>query len=137
MDARQELYTALCGRLSEMERVKHVDLWNHNVEFLEQEDAWQRPAVFVEFGQIAWQSMAGGKYRGEGQVRLHVVTDWDSGGQEEAWRLCEDIRSAVDQLPGEQFCVVRLATTDTNHNHEEILESIDTYGVRFFMSTRK
>ena len=27
--------------------IKHIDLWNHNVEFIEQEEQWDRPAVFV------------------------------------------------------------------------------------------
>lgn len=32
--------------------IEHVDLWNHNVEFIEQETAWERPAVFIEFQPI-------------------------------------------------------------------------------------
>ena len=73
---RKELYTALKAAMEKIEAVKHVDLWNHNVEFIEQEDSWARPAVFVEFGPITWQPYVGGGYHGEGCVRLHVVTDW-------------------------------------------------------------
>ena len=39
----EQLRTALGGE------IKHIDLWNHNVEFIEQEQQWSRPAVFVEF----------------------------------------------------------------------------------------
>ena len=46
---RKELYKALCERLKTVDNVKHIDLWNNNVEFIEQESAWQRPAVFIEF----------------------------------------------------------------------------------------
>ena len=84
---RKELYAVLKAAMEKIEAVKHVDLWNHNVEFIEQEDSWARPAVFVEFGPIAWQPYVGGGYRGEGSVRLHVVTDWLEGGQEAAWTL--------------------------------------------------
>ena len=35
------------------------------MEFIEQEDSWARPAVFVEFGSIAWQPYVGAGYRGE------------------------------------------------------------------------
>ena len=73
---RKELYAVLKAAMEKIEAVKHVDLWNHNVEFIEQEDSWARPAVFVEFGSIAWQPYVGGGYRGEGSVRLHFVTDW-------------------------------------------------------------
>ena len=45
--------------------IKHIDLWNHNVEFIEQEDGWARPAVFVEFCPIRWNAIVSG-----GRVRL-------------------------------------------------------------------
>ena len=40
---RKELYTALKAAMEKIEAVKHVDLWNHNVEFIEQEDSWAVP----------------------------------------------------------------------------------------------
>ena len=51
---RKEIYRAICAALQDIDGtpVKHVDLWNHNVEFIEQEEAWDRPAVFVEFAPI-------------------------------------------------------------------------------------
>ena len=57
--------------------IKHIDLWNHNVEFIEQEENWERPAVFVEFQPIQWNAIQpGAEYRAEPIVHLHVVTDW-------------------------------------------------------------
>ena len=56
--------------------IKHIDLWNRNVEFIEQEAAWERPAVFIEFEPIHWTSIVPGiEYRAEARVRLHIVTD--------------------------------------------------------------
>lgn len=46
---RKELYRLLCSELKAIDLIKHIDLWNHNVEFIEQEENWERPAVFVEF----------------------------------------------------------------------------------------
>ena len=47
---RKELFNAIKAKLAaDVPEVKHVDLWNHNVEFIEQEEGWERPAVFVEF----------------------------------------------------------------------------------------
>ena len=52
---RKELFNALKTKLTnDVPEVKHIDLWNHNVEFIEQEDGWERPAVFVEFATIEW-----------------------------------------------------------------------------------
>lgn len=51
---RKELYRMLCRELKAIDLIKHIDLWNHNVEFIEQEENWERPAVFVEFCPIQW-----------------------------------------------------------------------------------
>ena len=37
--------------------INHIDLWNHNVEFIEQEENWSCPAVFVEFSPIEWNEI--------------------------------------------------------------------------------
>ena len=69
---RKELYNMLRERLKEVDggAVRHIDLWNHNVEFIEQEDGWERPAVFVEFCPIRWNAIVSGvEYRAEPVVR--------------------------------------------------------------------
>ena len=111
--------------------VKHIDLWNHNVEFLEQEDAWPLPALFVEFGGISWEPVSGLHLRGTGEVRLHLVTNWSDGGYESAFALCSEVSVRACGLSGIWFDHLRLLRTETNHNHEEILENIDTYSVRY------
>ena len=63
---RKELYNMLCKELKEVGGglIKHIDLWNHNVEFIEQEENWERPAVFVEFCPIRWNAIVDGvEYR--------------------------------------------------------------------------
>ena len=131
---RKELYDAIKAKLeSDVPEVKHVDLWNHNVEFIEQEDGWGRPAVFVEFGLITWSPYQGNGYRGKGLVNIHLVTDWAEGGQDAAFALSKKVRMALDGMDGETYSGMALAETATNHNHEEILESIDSYAVRYLL----
>ena len=75
---RKELYNMLCERLKTVGdgAIRYIDLWNHNVEFIEQEEQWERPAVFVEFLPIQWNAIQPGvEYRAEPVVNLHVVTD--------------------------------------------------------------
>ena len=36
---------------------KHCDLWNRQVEFLEQETPFETPAVFVEFTNTEWRTL--------------------------------------------------------------------------------
>ena len=114
--------------------IKHIDLWNHNVEFIEQEEQWERPAVFVEIATINCAPFQGRGLRGKGLVRLHIVTDWTEGGQDAAWDLSYKIQSTLEGLSGEYFNGMTLVAIDTNHNHEEILESIDSYEVRYLLA---
>lgn len=117
--------------------IRHIDLWNHNVEFIEQEEAWGRPAVFVEFAGIDWRTYApGSAYRTDGLVRLHVVTDWAgsvSAGSAlqdeglEVFDLLDAIHAVLVGLEGECFHSLDLVRSETNHNHEDIVESVEVY----------
>lgn len=137
---RKEIYQCIATRLREElgDAIQHIDLWNHNVEFIDQETPWQRPAVFVEFGVINWQRLGGApsSRRGEGTVSIHLVTDWVGGALEQAdfgsdefaaFELSERIFSVLRGLRGEHFHGLELLSTNTNHNHEELLENIDVY----------
>lgn len=117
--------------------IKHIDLWNHNVEFIEQEEQWERPAVFVEFQPIQWNAIQpGAEYRAEPLVSLHVVTDWQgSSAACSEWRdqslsvfdLLEAIHLQLCCRRGKTFLEFDLVESRTNHNHDEIIENIETY----------
>lgn len=136
---RKELYQMLCNRLKEVGdgAIKYIDLWNHNVQFIEQEEQWERPAVFVEFEPIKWESIVQGvEYRAEAIVNLHVVTDWQgssAAGSEfmeaslEVFDLLESIHAALACMEGETFKAFDLIGSTTNHNHDEIIETIESY----------
>lgn len=117
--------------------IRHIDLWNHNVEFIEQEEQWERPAVFVEFQPIQWNAIQpGAEYRAEPLVSLHVVTDWQgSSAACSEWRdqslsvfdLLEAIHLQLSCRRGKTFLEFDLVESRTNHNHDEIIENIETY----------
>lgn len=138
---RKELYSKLTAALRAAGdgAIKHIDLWNHNVEFIEQETAWERPAVFIEFEPIQWRGLVPGiEYRAEARVRLHIVTDW-SGADDgtDVFDLPELIHEAISGLEGEDFADFQLSESVTNHNHEEIVESIETYTFVAFKHSRQ
>lgn len=134
---RKEIYKMLCERLGNIPEIKYIDLWNHNVEFIEQEDNWERPAVFVELCPINREAtVAGMRYVTEAKVNLHVVTDWlgssaaNSDQREESltvFDLLEKIHTALADVDGEHFREFDISNSTTNHNHEDILENIETY----------
>lgn len=120
--------------------VKHIDLWNRNVEFLEEEQPWPKPAVFIEFGLVEWFQYTGEKrgFMGKCPVILHVVTDWVSGTSSTdaqrhlavaAMDLSEHISKALHGLKGEDFCRLSLRSSQPNHDHELVVESLENYTV--------
>lgn len=139
-----ELYTAIAAALKGVEGgiIKHIDLWNQNVEFIEEDAPWERPAVFVEFGEIAWDPYKGpaNGMVGKGEVLLHIVTDWKGSAadgadtQEETlsdYELSNKVYEALLDLRGSTFRNVSLSRTLTNHNHQELLENIEVYKVTY------
>lgn len=138
------MYNMICQRLKAIEEIKHIDLWNNNVSFIEQEEAWERPAVFVEFMPVSWSYMKGGMYRAQGsEVRLHIVTDWVGSAADgsafkddalESFDLSDKILPVLADMEGANFHGFNLRQTLTNHNHEDILENIDVYG---FVATKE
>ncbi len=108
--------------------IRHVDLWNHNVEFLEQEAPWPRPAVFIEFVPFKWHAIVPGvEYRAQPLVNLHVVTDWAEQTDIGEFRLLDKIHELLAGLEGESFMEFDIDSSATNHNHEDIVENIESY----------
>lgn len=91
-----------------------------------------RPAVFVQFGAIVWEPVVGcHDQRGSCQVRLHIVTDWsDDACGTSVFAYSKNIQCALMDLHGSYFHAFQLVETHTNHNHEEIVESIEVYKLR-------
>lgn len=120
--------------------IKHVDLWNNNVEFIEEDEIWARPAVFVEFAPIEWKPMSGrGEYTTRSRLTLHVVTDWKGSASVgspfqadslEVFDLLNEIHLLLQDFSGPAFDHLELVESRTNHNHEEILEMVEVYEYR-------
>lgn len=109
--------------------IKHVDLWNHNVEFIEKEMAWGCPAIFIEYAPLEWKEwLPGEEYRAPALIHLHVVSVWDPGRSTEPFRLLDEIHRAVMGLSGKLFVDLDIRKSTTNHNHEQLIENIETYG---------
>jgi hypothetical protein len=139
MSMRKEIYMAVLERLKAMTEIRYVDLWNQNVAFIEQEAAWERPAVFVEFDPIVWGRVKEAAMVTQGTLQLHVVTDWqgsaasDSETRSEslqAFDLLDRIRTEMEGLEGATFSRMTLQQSMTNHNHEELLENIEIYSYK-------
>lgn len=122
--------------------IRHIDLWNQNVAFIDEDEPWDRPAVFIEFGPIIWDPYKGhaNGMVGKGELRLHIVTDWKGSAADgspareetlEDFHLPNIILKKVRDIRGRTFRNIIPLRTETNHNHQEILENIDVYQVTY------
>lgn len=124
---RKELYQKLKDCLGSLESVKYVALWNHNVEYIEQEQPWECPAVFIEILPLEWRCVVPGhEYHSVVTLRLHIVYDWSENEMND-FDLSSEIAKAVIGLEGDGFSPLEPVGSATNHNHEQIVEDIDTY----------
>lgn len=135
---RTELFTTIAAKLAEIGDIRHIDLWNHNVEFIEQEQPWPRPAVFIEFHPIAWRQLKpGNQFHTRARLSLHVVTDWQGPtnactlnhhpSPTNPFHLLDLIHRKLHRLAGKNFSHLNLVESQTNHNHDELVENIETY----------
>lgn len=83
--------------------IQHVDVWNNQVEYAQEEQPFMTPAVFIEFDAIDWQPLLRGVREAVITVRLHVVTDTRVGRWSDAierLELADDINRALHGLNG-------------------------------------
>lgn len=134
---RKQIYKAICERLTqEIPEVKYLDLWNNNIAVLSGGAVWPRPAVFVEFEAIEWKQAQNRVRRGDVAIRLHIITDAISYNgnsderQEEALSyldMLDRINAAMQGLRGDNFAGFMLTTSAMNHDHAELIESVERY----------
>lgn len=134
---RKQIFQAICTRLAErVPDIQFIDLWNNNVATLSGGAVWPLPAVFVEFEQIEWRQQNNGARRGDVAVRLHIVTrsvathghtDPKMPDALAFLDLIERINTAMQGLRGENFAGFQLTTSATNHDHAELMESVERY----------
>lgn len=139
---RKQLYLDLQTALSEIkndeEKVifEHFDLWNQNVDFLEQDTPFARPAIFVEFMPIQWKTIGSKVQESALVIKLHIVTDWFEGtakynpGQSAALDyldLPDKVIAAIQNITVNGSSSLTRTQSVINHNHHKYVDSIEEY----------
>lgn len=152
---RKFLYLSLIERLKQLTGqdgqpvIRTFDLWNEQVSFLEQEEPFAVPAVFIEFLPVKWNTLSGNAQRAEVTLRLHIVTSWDGSSRDgsefqqqslDRFDLLDRIDRHLFNLMGKnkltEFNMFRRTGSSTNHNHEELVEDIGDYTCMVMDSVR-
>lgn len=143
---RANVYKALVEKLKEYtdaegkQVFKHFDLWNEQVEFIEDETPFETPAVFIEFQSINWNNTMQRVQRAQFPVRLHIVNEYmgsESDGsmyQEQALERLDIVDGLASHLfnwtyeyKGIKIQQFQRTASHTNHNHGELIEDIEEY----------
>lgn len=134
---RLQIYKAICERItSQLPDIKHIDLWNNDIASLSGGAVWPRPAIFVEFETIEWRQQQNRVRMADIALRLHIVTDavpynGNSDPKQDSalafFDLLNKVNSAMQGLRGENFAGFMLTTSATNHDHAELIESVERY----------
>ncbi|MHB9148344.1 MAG: hypothetical protein ACYC2U_08295 [Candidatus Amoebophilus sp.] len=139
---RSELYLKLQALILSIKGIdglsiiKHVDLWNQNTSFLEQETPFADPAVFIEFLPFQWQQLGQQKQQASITIRLHVVSKWWSNTASnnptqstsvKYLDLTETIFAAIQGKSTTATNGLMRTNSTTNHNHQTYVDSIEEY----------
>lgn len=133
---RKKIFKAIAEALANIPEVEFVDIWNNQIQTLNGGAAFAVPAVFIEFEELNWKQMNMRSRRGSLGVRLHVISravvthGFNDPKIDEAlaiFDLLDNINAAMQNLRGENFTGIMLTTSATNHDHTELIESVERY----------
>lgn len=139
---RAQLYLSIQESLQEIKGtdglplIKHFDLWNRQVQFIEKETPFPFPAVFVEFLPVQWETHGQRVQRADLFVRLHIITRWYaqtasySPDQEVALNYLDYSGLVHKQLQSNNILLTNgwmRTQSIINHDHEVIVDSIEEY----------
>ena len=116
--------------------IQHVDVWNNQLAFVEEEQPFSTPAVFVEFAPIHWKSQMRGVLDAEVDIALHIVTDSRVGKLDdalEAFDLIDNkippVLARVQTAPTYSIGSFTRISSTSDHDHDELQDNTEVYRV--------
>jgi hypothetical protein len=142
---KSEIYLAVIERLKATELdIKHYSLWNEELVYAPEQQAFRFPAVFIEFEPTDWQQGTMKTTTAAQRIRLHILTAFkgqpDDGSpyQEQALQhlvLTENVARAMRGLTGQDFNTVMHVQSITDHNHKKILHTQEVFTTQIKLNT--
>ena len=139
---RKQLYLDIKNRLKTVtdengdQLFQHFDLWNRQVEFIEQETPFVCPAVFIEFGRIEWHTLSKKVQDCNLRVILHIVTEWHSDTADyspteqqalEFLDISDRVAMALQGFSTTYMNSWMRSASITNHDHETYVDNVEEY----------
>lgn len=147
---RKLVFLSVSEALKGLQVIKTFGMWNQQIAFAE-EEVFDTPAIFIEFGNMPWRSLGGGVMQTDSSFKLHIVTEYkgseEDGSLQQAdalnrFDILESIDAALLNLSGgnatsNQFINVLPSTSSTNHDHGELVEDIEEFTFRGYMRLKQ
>ncbi len=139
---RKQLYLDIKEKLSQIVNdddaplFKHFDLWNRQIEFIENETPFACPAVFVEFAPMDWDTLLHRVQECDLTVTLHIVTEWfaetaDYSPTEqqhlEFLNIADKVVRALQNFSTDYMNSWMRKSTITDHDHERYIDSVEVF----------
>lgn len=134
---RKQLLLAVARRLrQQVPELAYIDIWNENLANIRSEAVWPTPSVFIEFEPYKVKQLAGHVYQADVPVLLHIVTraELAKGIEDNRFEkmldyfdLIDRVHLAMATLSGDTFATPMLTASTTNHNHAELIKSLERY----------
>lgn len=115
---------------------KHFDLWNQQLEYLDEEQPFDTPAVFIEFLPIQWRHQSRGTRDATLSINLHIVTRRNFPTRAEQQyatealgflELLDAVNLCLHGHKGENFGALTEQLSITDNNFDELMHSIEQY----------
>lgn len=131
---RKKIFNLIKTALSQIEQIKEINLYNQQLQYIEGEQPFFLPAVFIEFKDISWQHLHSGVKEATIDIYLHVVSDSRVG----EWSDAINAFSLLDEINKRLFLLgdrnngigtLTLKTSITDHNFDELSDNIEVYSL--------
>lgn len=138
---RKKLFLAIAEHITQnCKDIKHIDLWNEHIAELQATTAFPLPAVFVEFEPFDYTQLGNHAVGANVTIRMHIVTKATpkvAGTKDKRmmqalafFDTIDSVNCAMATLRGQGFASFMHTSSATNHNHAEMIESIERYTTR-------
>lgn len=141
---RKLLFLALVERLKlivdtrKQPVFRHFDLWNNQLQHLQEEKIFETPAIFIEFQPLQWKSTGNNLRQAELNFNLHIVyktkalTAANSSTQTEALMRFELADAIHKQLrgwsPDRTYCGTIAGTASvTDNDHDQLIADVEEF----------
>lgn len=121
--------------------VLHADLWNNQIGNELHELPYERPAVFIEFGQARYEEQGDGVQMATVPLTLHIVTEFyhDTAGataeQLAAWELKSQVAKRFHGYTSEHVNSLKRVEEQADTNYNNLFVFRQTYELTYYDHT--